>query len=454
MNIMKFTITAKILNGRGRAGVIETAHGNIPTPAFIPVGTKATIKSLTPEQVRDYVGADAILANTYHLYLQPGSEILKKAGGLSKFMNWSLPTFTDSGGFQAFSLGSGIGKQGGKIAERRGHTSVSPVEPSADYRGVTSVGDEVVQLAKMDDDGVEFKSIIDGSKHVFTPEKSIEIQHDIGADIIFAFDECISPHESFDRQKKAIERTAEWAKRCLDFHKSRGGSGNRCHTSVSPVEPSADYRGVTSVSISAPALFGIVQGGRYEELRRLSAKTIGAMDFDGFGIGGSFDKDDIGTAVGWVADELPENKPRHLLGIGDPTDLILGIENGMDTFDCVAPTRIARNGTAYCSSRGVTSVLPTEPSADYRGVTSAKSAQTINLLNARFVSDFSPIDSACDCYTCKNYSRAYLSHLFRAKEMLAATLTSIHNLYFVVNLVKRARQAIIDGKWEEFKAEV
>lgn len=413
---MKFKIESKIPNGRGRAGVIETPHGNIPTPAFIPVGTKATVKSLTPEQVRDYVGADAVLANTYHLYLQPGNEILKKAGGLGKFMSWDLPTFTDSGGFQAFSLGSGMSKKGGKIASGV-QDQVS--ESSADYRGDKGVDIGVtsdVQLAKIDDNGVEFKSIIDGSKHTFTPERSIEIQHDIGADIIFAFDECISPHESFDRQKMAVERTAEWAKRCLDYHK-------RC-------------RGVTSVS--GPALFGIVQGGRYEELRKLSAKTIGSMDFDGFGIGGSFDKDDIGTAVGWVADELPENKPRHLLGIGDPADLILGIENGMDTFDCVAPTRIARNGAAYC--RGG------------RGVTSARN--TINLLNAPFVSDFSPIDPDCNCYTCKNYSRAYIAHLFRAKEMLAATLTSIHNLYFVVNLVKRARKAIIDGKWEEFKAEV
>lgn len=396
---MKFNIEAKISNGRGRAGIIETAHGNILTPAFIPVGTKATIKSLTIEQVRDYVGADAILANTYHLYLQPGNEILKKAGGLGKFMNWSLPTFTDSGGFQAFSLGSGMGKKGGKIAK---------VGPSEDHTGATSVSEEIM-LAKMDDNGVEFKSIIDGSKHIFTPERSIEIQHDIGADIIFAFDECISPQESFERQKGAVERTSDWAKRCLDYHKSKG-----C--------PSA--------------LFGIVQGGRHEELRRLSAKTIGKMDFDGFGIGGSFDKDDIGTAVGWVGDELPEGKPRHLLGIGDPSDLILGIENGMDTFDCVAPTRIARNGAAYCSDKDLTSITK----------------NTINLLNARFVEDFSPIDPDCACYTCKNYSRAYLAHLFRAKEMLGATLISIHNLYYVVNLVKRARQAIIEGKWEEFKA--
>jgi queuine tRNA-ribosyltransferase len=407
--LVKFTIQAKIPNGRGRAGIIETGHGSIPTPAFIPVGTKATIKSLTPEQVRDHVGADAILANTYHLYLQPGPEILKKAGGLGKFMNWSGPTFTDSGGFQAFSLGSAKGRKGGKIAGKKSESVEIGV-------GENDQNNDEVSLAKMDDDGVTFKSIIDGSTHIFTPERSIEIQQAIGADIIFAFDECISPQESYERQKKAIERTAVWAKRCLDFHHRDKTSANG--------EPVSDQ-----------ALFGIVQGGRHEELRRLSAKTIGTMDFDGFGIGGSFDKDDIGIAVGWVADELPENKPRHLLGIGAPEDLILGIENGMDTFDCVAPTRIARNGGVYYRDAGEVS-------------------GKLNLLNARFVDDFSPIDPSCGCYTCKNYTRSYIAHLFRAKEMLASTLTSIHNLYYLVNLVKRARQAILDGKWAEFKAEV
>lgn len=406
---MEFKIEAKIKGGRGRAGIIKTAHGDIPTPAFIPVGTKATIKSLTPEQVRDYIGADAILANTYHLYLQPGTEVMKKAGGLHKFMNWHGPTFTDSGGFQAFSLGLGMDRKVGKIASR--DEVVKNEIVAKDELNENDQNEDSVKLAKISDEGVEFKSVIDGSKHFFSPEKSIEIQHDIGADIIFAFDECVSPHESYEKQKKAIERTADWAKRCLVEHKNI----------------KENFRSTTS-----PALFGIVQGGRHEELRRLSAKTIGAMDFDGFGIGGSFDKDDIGIAVGWVADELPEDKPRHLLGIGDPQDLILGIENGMDTFDCVAPTRIARNGSAYCT---------------YKGDISGK----INLMNARFVTDLAPIDENCGCYTCKNYSRSYLAHLFRAKEMLASTLVSIHNLYFLVNLVKRARQAIVDGRWEEFK---
>lgn len=393
---MNFKVIKKSGN-RARVGIIETNHGQIETPAFIPVGTKATIKALTPEQVKDYVGAQAILANTYHLYLQPGEKLIKNSGGLAKFMNWNGPTFTDSGGFQAFSLGSGYDKKVGKIANK----------VKEEQGDINDQSDSQFALARMNDEGVEFRSVIDGSKHFFTPEKAIEIQHDIGADIIFAFDECISPLESFDRQKKAIDRTADWAKRCIEAHKG--------HDS---------------------ALFGIVQGGRYEELRRYSAKTIGSMDFSGFGIGGSFDKDDIGTAVGWVSDELPENKPRHLLGIGDPADLVLGIENGIDTFDCVAPTRIARNGTAYCHK------INAGENGKY----------TINLLNAKFINDADPVDKSCNCYTCKNYSRSYIAHLFRAKEMLAATLLSIHNLYFVIDLVKRARQAILDDKWETFRA--
>ncbi len=403
---MNYKILKKSGN-RARAGIIETKNGLIETPAFIPVGTKATVKSLTTEQVKDYVGAQAVLANTYHLYLQPGHEIIEKAGGLAKFMNWQGPTFTDSGGFQAFSLGSGFGKNKvGKIAQKKDVVESDQIDENIDQNN------NEIALAKLNDDGVEFKSVIDGSTHFFTPEKSIEIQNAIGADIIFAFDECISPQESFEKQKKAIDRTALWAERCIVEHKR-----------------------ISQTSANKSALFGIVQGGRYEELRKYSAKTIGAMDFAGFGIGGSFDKDDIGTAVGWVNDILPEDKPRHLLGIGDPKDLILGIENGVDTFDCVAPTRIARNGTAYCRTKN------SDNGDKY----------TINLLNAKFINDSLPIDKDCTCYTCKNYSRSYLAHLFRAKEMLAATLVSIHNLFFVVDLVKQARQAILDDRWEEFK---
>jgi queuine tRNA-ribosyltransferase len=394
--MLKFEIEAKLKNGRGRSGRITTPHGVIETPAFIPVATKATIKSLTPELVRDAVGAEAVLANTYHLYLQPGHETIKKAGGLHKFMNWSGPTFTDSGGFQAFSLGPALGKGISKLSKGE-HITIKPSE-SAD-------SDEELR-AKIDDDGVTFKSVIDGSTHRFTPETSIDIQHAIGADIVFAFDECAAPNADYEYQKKAMDRTHVWAERCLNHHKSH--------------------------SNDVQALFGIVQGGRHEDLRRESARVIGKMNFDGFGIGGSFDKGDVATAVGWIVDELPENKPRHLLGIGEPMDLILGIENGVDTFDCVAPTRIARNGSAYIRK-------------GYSG--------RLNILNAEFVKDFSPLDPDCKCYTCTNYTRAYLSHLFRAKEMLAASLMSIHNLYFVVTLVKEGRKAIIENRFDFFKTD-
>jgi len=392
---MKFTIQTKAPNSLARAGFIETPHGIIETPAFIPVGTKATVKAVTSDEVRNKVGAHAVLANTYHLYLQPGDQIIEKAGGLGKFMNWSGPTFTDSGGFQAFSLGTVKGR-GKKIIGENDQVSIINDQSEA-------------MMAKIDDDGVTFKSVTDGSEHRFTPERSIEIQHNIGADIIFAFDECATPGADYEYQKNAVERTRLWAERCL-----------------------IENLKLKIENSKAPALFGIVQGGRHEDLRRQSAKDIGAMDFDGFGIGGSFDKDDIGTAVKWVNEVLPENKPRHLLGIGEPIDLILGVANGVDTFDCVAPTRLARTGAAYVY-----------PSSDNKG--------RINLLNAQYKEDFGPLDPACDCDTCKNYSRAYLAHLFRAKEMLGATLVSVHNLYFLVSLVKRLRKAIIEGKFEEEK---
>ena len=422
---MKFEIEARLPNGRGRAGAIHTPHGDIETPAFIPVGTKATVKSLTPELVRDAVGAQAVLANTYHLYLQPGTDVLEKAGGLHNFMNWSGPTFTDSGGFQAFSLGAAWGKGISKFRKqeagsREGASAKGFGDPKEKEEIAGEMGEDDSEgphgaLAKVDDDGVTFKSVIDGSTHRFTPETSIDIQHSIGADIIFAFDECAAPDADKEYQKKAMKRTHEWAKRCIEQHKVQGKKEKG----------------------KSQALFGIVQGGRHEDLRRESARTIGAMEFDGFGIGGSFDKGDVATAVGWVCDELPEHKPRHLLGIGEPIDLILGIENGADTFDCVAPTRIARNGAAYIRKAPIT-----------------KKLGRLNLLNAEFGSDFTPVDSECGCYTCKNYTRAYISHLFRSKEMLGATLLSIHNLYFLVNLAKEARGAIIKGTFDEFKKNV
>ena len=388
---ISFKIEKKMF-GLGRAGVLTTPHGTINTPAFVTVGTKATVKALTPEQVAD-LGAQVVLANTYHLYLEPGDEIVSDAGGFGKFMNWHGPTMTDSGGFQVFSLGAAFGTKVGKLSK------VSEVIVGEEIEK----GEEAGRLAKIDEDGVTFKSYRDGSEHRFTPERSMEIQHNLGADMIFAFDECTSPAASYKYQKEAMERTHRWAKRSLDAHHANKDAAGK------------------------QGLLGVVQGGRHQDLREESAQVLGAMDFDGYGIGGSFDKDDMGTAVGWVNAILPENKPRHLLGIGEPEDLFGAVENGCDLFDCVAPTRTGRNGTLHTRDG------------------------KINMRNAKFVRDFTPIDSECDCYTCKNYTRAYIAHLFRSDEMLAATLASIHNLRFLVQLVDQMREAILDEKLEEFK---
>jgi len=398
MSAIKFKIEKRLKGKLGRAGVLETPNGSIQTPAFVVVGTKATVKALTPEQVKD-LGTQVVLANTYHLYLQPGDEIVAEAGGLRKFMNWQGPTMTDSGGFQVFSLGAAYGKEISKVVKITDPSLMIP-ERFDDS--------DAPRLAKIGQDGVSFKSHLDGSVHYITPEKSIQIQHNLGADMIFAFDECTSPAENIRYQTEALDRTHRWAKRSLEEH-----IGLNRENKI--------------------ALFGIVQGGREEDLRKKSAKILSDMEvdgksFDGFGIGGSFAKEDMSTAVKWVNEILPEEKPRHLLGIGEPEDLFMGIENGVDLFDCVAPTRIARNGSLYTMSGN------------------------INILNAKFISDFSKIDEDCHCYTCENYTKAYLSHLFRGKEILANTLASIHNLYFIVNLVKKIRQSILDDNFEEFKA--
>ncbi len=391
MSAINFKIEKKLDGKLGRAGVLSTPHGEIKTPAFVTVGTKATVKALTPEQVKE-LSAQVVLVNTYHLYLQPGDELIKKAGGIHKFMNVDAPMMTDSGGFQVFSLGVAFGTSVSKFGKKETIDEGCRQE-------------ENVKLAKIDEDGVTFRSHIDGSEHRFTPERSIEIQHNIGADMIFAFDECTSPTASYEYQKEAMERTHRWAERSLNAHQvNKEASGKQ-------------------------ALLGIVQGGRFEDLRKESARVIAGMDFDGFGIGGSFEKEDMDTAVGWVNEILPEEKPRHLLGIGEPRDLFGGVENGADLFDCVAPTRMARNGTLHTKEG------------------------RINIFNAKFINDFSKVDDGCECYTCKNYTRAYLSHLFRAKEMFAGTLASIHNLHFIVKLVDDIRQSILDEKFAEFKEE-
>ena len=393
-----FEVKSRIAGAHGRSGVIATPHGQIKTPAFIPVGTKATVKAALPDSIEE-LGAQAVLANAYHLYLQPGPETLDEAGGLGKFMNWNKPTFTDSGGFQVMSLGVGFKK----VIDMNGDSLNSD----------DLIAEKRERLAHVDDDGVTFKSHLDGSMHRFSPEISMRVQHQIGADIIFAFDELTTLHNTKKYQEESLERTRLWAIRCLDEHKRLTDSRSR-----------RPYQ----------ALFGVLQGAQYEDLRRKAAKDLGEMEssgisFDGFGIGGALDKSKLGTIVGWAVDELPDNKPRHLLGIGEPADLFAGVENGADTFDCVAPTREARTSAVY-SATG-----------------------RFNVSGGSYRKDFSPIDSECDCYTCKNYSRAYLNHLFRAKEILGPTLATIHNVHFIVNLVEQMRLAIEAGNFLEFKNE-
>jgi queuine tRNA-ribosyltransferase len=412
-----FQISKKIPKSLGRAGVLATTHGEILTPTFVAVGTKATVKSLTPEQIVA-AGSQIILANTYHLYLEPGEKIIKKAGGLHNFMNWQKPMMTDSGGFQAFSLGVAYGN---KLSKFIGAESPAQEEIDEAYN------EEREKKAKITEDGVEFRSIIDGGKHFFTPEKSIQIQNDLGADIIFAFDECTSPHASKEYLREASARTHRWAGRCLAEHQKQQEKSSCSESPRISSLRSARLSSQDFFPVASQALFGIVQGGRYEDLRRESAKIIGGMNFEGFGIGGSFVKEDMATTVRWVNEILPEEKPRHLLGVGEPIDLILGVENGCDTFDCVAPTRMARNGALY-TKRG-----------------------KINILNAKYKNLLKPIEEDCGCYACKNYTSAYLSHIFRSKEMLAATLASIHNLYFLNNLMSQIRQSILDGAFFEFK---
>ncbi|MDQ3089637.1 MAG: tRNA guanosine(34) transglycosylase Tgt [bacterium] len=392
MSAINFNITKVLEGSLGRVGTLETPHGAIHTPAFITVGTKGTVKALTTEQILS-TGAEVLLANTYHLYLQPGDEKIKKFGGLQKFMNWHGPTMTDSGGFQVFSLGAAYGKALNKV--------ISITDPSQLIPERSTEG-EIPRLATIGSEGVSFRSHIDGSLHYITPEKSIEIQHNLGADIIIAFDECTSPNETFAYQEEALDRTHRWAKKSLEYHKSK---------------PNAEFQ----------ALFGVVQGGREEILRKKSAEYISSLNFDGYCIGGSFAKEDMETAVKWVNEILPKDKPRHLLGIGEPEDLFMGVENGVDLFDCVAPTRRARGGTLYTANG------------------------KINILNTEFREDQKPLDPECGCTTCRDYTRAYLAHLYRSKEMLASTLGSIHNLYFIINLVKKIRQSILDDNFLEFK---
>jgi queuine tRNA-ribosyltransferase len=354
-----FSFEIENIQESARAGTFHTTHGEIRTPVFAPVGTQATVKSLTPKQLKE-INASLILANTYHLYLRPGHQIIAELGGLHAFMNWNGPILTDSGGFQVFSLGG---------------------------------------LNQIDDDGVTIKSHIDGSTHRLTPEKSIEIQENLGADIIMAFDECSKPYDR-NYVERAMQRTHNWAERCLKVH-------NR----------------------DDQALFGIVQGGIFPDLREESVKYISSLDFPGIAVGGlsvGETKNEMYTILDTVNKFLPENKPRYLMGVGTPEDLINGVLRGVDIFDCVLPTRLARHKAAF-TSKG-----------------------RINLSNAKYSRSPSPIEENCKCYTCQNFSRAYIRHLIVAKEMLSSTLLSIHNLHTLLKMSAEIREAIIAGTFDVY----
>ncbi|MDZ5084087.1 tRNA guanosine(34) transglycosylase Tgt [Mycolicibacterium parafortuitum] len=389
-----FQVRAELPGRLGRTGVISTPHGDIHTPAFIAVGTQATVKAVLPETMKS-LGAQAVLANAYHLYLQPGPDIVDEAGGLAAFMNWPGPTFTDSGGFQVLSLGAGFRKVLSMDAQR--------------VQADDIIAEGKQRLAHVDDDGVTFRSHLNGSTHRFTPEVSIGIQHKLGADIIFAFDELTTLVNTRGYQERSVQRTHEWAVRCV-----------------------AEHRRLSELRSDKPpqALFGVVQGAQYEDLRRQAARGLAGLGFDGFGIGGALEKQNLATIVGWVSSELPADKPRHLLGISEPDDLFAAVAAGADTFDCVSPSRVARNAAVY------------SPTGRF------------NITGSRYRRDFTPIDEECDCYTCANYTRAYLHHLFKAKEILASTLCTIHNERFVIRLVDDIRAAIPAGRFDDLREHV
>lgn len=393
---ISFEIQKRDAKSMARAGVLKTAHGDVLTPAFVPVGTKATVKAMTPDQLRA-LGLQILIANTYHLYLSPGEKTVEKGGGVAEFMAWHGPTMTDSGGFQVFSLGEGIGRKISKFLP----------EDAPDEAGVHLWNEELAtshgKLAIIDEDGVSFTSHLDGSLHRFTPERSIEIQHALGADIIFAFDECTSPLAPREYQIEAMDRTHRWAKRSLAAHRQNIDKNK------------------------SQAIYGIVQGGRYDDLRKESAQALAAMDFDGYGIGGSFSKADILGVIEVVNRELPDEKPRHLLGVGEPEDIIIGVEAGCDTFDILLPTRNGRTGTLYTKDG------------------------KIALTRAEYKEDYTKPDD-CTCFVCTQFTKSYIHHLFRTNEMLGPVLATAHNLHFFNSFVMGIREAILNDSLEVYKA--
>jgi len=370
-----------------RAGKIATPHGTIQTPSFVAVGTQGTVNSLSVEDLRE-IGTELIITNSYHLHLRPGEDVIERMGGLHRFMGWEGPLMTDSGGFQIFSLGA---------AKEHGVGKIAPIFPEEKDRGRHFTSKKGRSLVRVDDDGVEFVSYLDGSRHRFTPERVVEIARKLGADITLVLDQCTSPLHDYDYTRAAMERTHRWAIRALgEFQRT---------------------------SDKSQAIFGIVQGGAYQDLREQSATFLGKLDFDGYAIGGSLgnSKKQMCQVLEWSIPPLPQDKPRHILGIGEVEDIFQVVKHGIDLFDCILPTRMARTGTLFAKE-----------TKRFR----------IHILNAQFKDDPRPIDEGCECYTCCNYSRAYLRHLFMAKELLAIRLATIHNLYFLESLMRQIRAAI------------
>lgn len=399
---LTFDIHTRAPNSRARTGIIHTPHGDIETPGFMPVATQATVKGLTAQDLYT-LDAQLIICNTYHLSLRPGAEQIAQLGGLHAFMNWQRPISTDSGGFQVFSLGAAIRDGVGKIAD---------IFPDEAIRDDSEIKQDRTPLCKIDDDGVTFNSHLDGAIIRLTPERSIQLQHQLGADFILAFDECTSPLDSYDYTREALGRTHRWAERCLAQH----------------ARTKREYQ----------SLFGIVQGGAYRDLREESTRVIGGMPFEGLAIGGSLgrSKDDMHAILDWTIPLLPDGKPRHLLGIGEMEDIVKGVERGIDLFDCAAPTRWARNGALIVSRE----------TAERDAIKNNR----LTIANARFALDSSPIDPTCSCFACKNHSRAYLHHLHRAKELSYYRLATIHNLHFMLRFMEHVRAAIRDGMWHTF----
>ncbi len=387
---MEFKILKR--NEGARLGELKLGPYIIKTPAFVPVATKAAIKGLTAFDIEE-IKIQILITNTYHLNLRPGADVIEKQGGIQKFSGINKPFMTDSGGFQAFSLGRGA------VLGRSKFEYVVEQKPKKEG-----------SIAKITDEGVRFRSIYDKSEHILTPQSSMAIQHSIGANIIFALDECTPPSANYEETKQGMERTHRWARQCLEYHKEHNSKNQ--------------------------ALFGIIQGGLFKELREESAKTITNMPFDGFGVGGSFGRNQMYETLSWLQPFLNKEKPVHLLGIGTIEDLINSIAYGIDTFDCVSPTMIGRAGYVHIrpESGG-------NKSNKYR----------IRITNAKYRNDSSPIDENCDCKMCKRYSKAYLNHLFKAREFSAYVIASYHNLYYMINLMKEIRKAIENNRWNEFK---